>query len=97
MLIRVLAVYMYTMKGSTCVFTEAILRNYGLHTGLFTSPHLIDVRERFRLDGEDISKEKFLTYFWWCWDRLKAKCSDDMPMPTLFHFLALLAFKIFAA
>ncbi|GKC88872.1 folylpolyglutamate synthase-like protein, partial [Tanacetum coccineum] len=28
---------------------------------------------------------------------LIAKCSDDMPMPTLFHFLALLAFKIFAA
>ncbi|GJU12698.1 folylpolyglutamate synthase-like protein [Tanacetum coccineum] len=26
-----------------------------------------------------------------------AKCSDDMPMPTLFHFLALLAFKVFAA
>ncbi|KAI3731113.1 hypothetical protein L1987_62296 [Smallanthus sonchifolius] len=83
-------------KGSTCVFTEAILRNYGFHTGLFTSPHLIDVRERFRLDGEDICIEKFLEYFWWCWDRLKAKCSDDMPMPTLFHFLALLAFKIFA-
>ncbi|KAL8218137.1 hypothetical protein R6Q57_021510 [Mikania cordata] len=38
-------------KGSTCVFTEAILRNYGFHTGLFTSPHLIDVRERFRLNG----------------------------------------------
>ncbi|KAM0008961.1 putative tetrahydrofolate synthase [Helianthus debilis subsp. tardiflorus] len=83
-------------KGSTCVFTEAILRNYGFHTGLFTSPHLIDVRERFRLNGEDICIEKFLEYFWWCWDRLKAKCSDDMPMPTLFHFLSLLAFKIFA-
>ncbi|CAH1430637.1 unnamed protein product [Lactuca virosa] len=84
-------------KGSTCVFTEAILRNCGFHTGLFTSPHLIDVRERFQLDGEDISKEKFLAYFWWCWDRLKKKCGDDIPMPTLFRFLALLAFKIFAA
>ncbi|KAI3734907.1 hypothetical protein L6452_14388 [Arctium lappa] len=84
-------------KGSTCVFTEAILRNCGFRTGLFTSPHLIDVRERFRLDGEDICKEKFLAYFWWCWDRLKEKCCDDIPMPTLFRFLALLAFKIFAA
>ncbi|CAI9774008.1 unnamed protein product [Fraxinus pennsylvanica] len=37
--------------GSTCSFTESILRNCGFHTGLFTSPHLIDVRERFRLDG----------------------------------------------
>ncbi|KAL7583384.1 hypothetical protein Lser_V15G44164 [Lactuca serriola] len=86
-------------KGSTCTFTEAILRNCGFRTGLFTSPHLIDVRERFRLDGVDISEEKFLAYFWWCWDRLKEKCNDDMdiPMPNLFRFLALLGFKIFAA
>lgn len=83
-------------KGSTCTFTEAILRSCGFHTGLFTSPHLIDVRERFRLDGVDICEEKFLAYFWWCWDRLKENCSDDIPMPNLFRFLALLAFKIFA-
>ncbi|XP_041994934.1 folylpolyglutamate synthase-like [Salvia splendens] len=84
-------------KGSTCTFTESILRSYGFHTGLFTSPHLIDVRERFRLDGSDICEEKFLEYFWWCWDRLKEKTSDEVPMPTYFRFLALLAFKIFAA
>nr|XP_043614377.1 folylpolyglutamate synthase-like isoform X2 [Erigeron canadensis] len=84
-------------KGSTCTFTEAILRNCGFRTGLFTSPHLIDVRERFRLDGVDISEEKFLAYFWWCWDRLKEQCSDEIPMPNLFRFLALLGFKIFAA
>ncbi|XP_065878133.1 folylpolyglutamate synthase isoform X5 [Euphorbia lathyris] len=84
-------------KGSTCTFTESILRNCGFRTGLFTSPHLIDVRERFRLDGEDICEEKFLAYFWWCFDRLKEKTSEDIPMPTYFRFLALLAFKIFAA
>ncbi|GAV70310.1 Exostosin domain-containing protein/Mur_ligase_M domain-containing protein, partial [Cephalotus follicularis] len=58
-------------KGSTCTFTESILRNCGFHTGLFTSPHLIDVRERFRLNGVDICEEKFLAYFWWCYDTLK--------------------------
>ncbi|KAF3433632.1 hypothetical protein FNV43_RR24735 [Rhamnella rubrinervis] len=84
-------------KGSTCTFTESILRNCGFHTGLFTSPHLIDVRERFRLDGLDICEEKFLAYFWWCFDRLKEKTNEDIPMPTYFRFLALLAFKIFAA
>ncbi|XP_056176547.1 folylpolyglutamate synthase-like [Syzygium oleosum] len=84
-------------KGSTCTFTESILRNCGFRTGLFTSPHLIDVCERFRLDGEDICEEKFLAYFWWCYDRLKEKASEDVPMPTYFRFLALLAFKIFAA
>ncbi|KAL6503728.1 hypothetical protein OROGR_025651 [Orobanche gracilis] len=45
----------------------------------------------------DISEEKFLAYFWWCWDRLQERTSDEVPMPTYFRFLALLAFKIFAA
>ncbi|KAL6847550.1 hypothetical protein ACP4OV_022576 [Aristida adscensionis] len=100
-------------KGSTCTFTESILRSCGFHTGLFTSPHLMDVRERFRLDGwhydytelallsegirVDISEEKFLKYFWWCWNKLKEKTDDDIPMPAYFRFLALLAFKIFSA
>ncbi|XP_021306953.1 folylpolyglutamate synthase isoform X2 [Sorghum bicolor] len=84
-------------KGSTCTFTESILRSCGFHTGLFTSPHLMDVRERFRLDGVNISEEKFLKYFWWCWNKLKEKTDDDIPMPAYFRFLALLAFKIFSA
>ncbi|CAN6810115.1 unnamed protein product [Brassica oleracea] len=85
-------------KGSTCAFTESILRNYGFRTGLLTSPHLIDVRERFRLDGYvDISEEKFLVYFWWCYNRLKERTHEEIPMPTYFRFLTSLAFKIFAA
>ncbi|XP_006650967.2 folylpolyglutamate synthase-like [Oryza brachyantha] len=84
-------------KGSTCTFTESILRSCGFSTGLFTSPHLMDVRERFRLNGVDISEEKFLKYFWWCWNKLKEKTDDNIPMPTYFRFLALLAFKIFSA
>lgn len=39
------------IKGSTCAFSEVILRECGFRTGLFTSPHLIDIRERYRLDG----------------------------------------------
>ncbi|XP_044983368.1 folylpolyglutamate synthase-like [Hordeum vulgare subsp. vulgare] len=84
-------------KGSTCTFTESILRSCGFRTGLFTSPHLMDVRERFRLDGVDISEEKFLNYFWSCWNKLKEKTDDDIPMPPYFRFMALLAFKIFSA
>ncbi|XP_021741093.1 folylpolyglutamate synthase-like isoform X2 [Chenopodium quinoa] len=82
-------------KGSTCAFSEAILRECGFRTGLFTSPHLIDVRERFRLDGVDIAEEKFLQYFWDCWDQLRINVTDDLPMPPLFQFLTFLAFKIF--
>lgn len=82
-------------KGSTCAFSEAILRECGFRTGLFTSPHLIDVRERFRIDGVDISEEKFLKYFWDCWDQLRDKVTEELPMPGLFQFLTLLAFNIF--
>ncbi|KAJ4765080.1 Folylpolyglutamate synthase [Rhynchospora pubera] len=84
-------------KGSTCTFSESILRCYGFRTGLFTSPHLMDVRERFRIDGVEISEEKFVKYFWWCWKILQEKTDDKIPMPTYFRFLALLAFKIFTA
>src|SRR5687767_4106897 len=38
-------------KGSTCAFLERILRAAGARTGLFTSPHLVDFRERLRVDG----------------------------------------------
>ncbi|KAM7530032.1 hypothetical protein LguiB_033442 [Lonicera macranthoides] len=82
-------------KGSTCAFSEAILSECGFRTGLFTSPHLIDVRERFRLDRLDITEEIFLFYFWDCWNQLKEKVTEDLPMPPLFQFLTLLAFKIF--
>ncbi|XP_050228023.1 folylpolyglutamate synthase isoform X2 [Mercurialis annua] len=82
-------------KGSTCAFCEGILRECGFRTGLFTSPHLIDVRERFRIDGLDISEDKFLLYFWDCWNRLKEQVTENLPMPPLFQFLTILAFKIF--
>ncbi|CAI9103046.1 OLC1v1001475C1 [Oldenlandia corymbosa var. corymbosa] len=82
-------------KGSTCAFCEAIMRECGFRTGLFTSPHLIDVRERFRINGFDITEDKFLLYFWDCWNQLKKNVTDDLPMPPLFQFLTVLAFKIF--
>ncbi|KAJ0742824.1 putative tetrahydrofolate synthase [Helianthus annuus] len=84
-------------KGSTCTFCEAILRESGFRTGLFTSPHLIDVKERFRLNGLEISEEQFLLYFWGTWNQLKDKVTEDLPMPPLFQFLTLLGLKIFVS
>ncbi|KAJ6747548.1 FOLYLPOLYGLUTAMATE SYNTHASE-RELATED [Salix koriyanagi] len=66
-------------KGSTCTFCEAILRE----------------SERFQINGVDISEDKFLLYFWNCWNRLKEHETEDLPMPPLFQFLTVLAFKIF--
>ncbi len=47
-------------KTSTSRMVESLLRAHGLRTGLFTSPHLVDARERIRLDGEPISEERIL-------------------------------------
>lgn len=43
-------------KGSVCAFSERVLRDAGLRTGLFTSPHLVTYRERIRIDGSVISE-----------------------------------------
>ena len=46
-------------KGSTSTMLASILTNSGYKTGLFTSPYVIDFRERFMVDGEMISEEEF--------------------------------------
>lgn len=51
-------------KGSTSAFTESILRQHGYRTGLFTSPHMNQIRERICINGKPISEEKFCCYFW---------------------------------
>ena len=42
-----------------------------LKTGLYTSPHLMEVRERIRINGQPISKETFAENFFEIWDRLE--------------------------
>src|SRR3954449_1159266 len=46
-------------KGSTCAMTEAMLRANGYKTGLYTSPHLVDIRERICVAGEMIPQSDF--------------------------------------
>jgi dihydrofolate synthase/folylpolyglutamate synthase len=48
-------------KSSTARMIESLLRSFGLRTGLFTSPHLIDARERICFDGEPIDDERLLS------------------------------------
>lgn len=47
-------------KTSTARMIEALLRAHGLRTGLLTSPHLVDARERICLDGEPIDADRFV-------------------------------------
>lgn len=46
-------------KGSVCAYLAGLLKAAGVNTGLFTSPHLSDVRERFQINGEMISGQDF--------------------------------------
>ena len=45
-------------KGSTCTEIASVLTNAGYHTGLYTSPYVVDFRERIKLDGEMIPPER---------------------------------------
>src|SRR4249920_1763971 len=49
-------------KGSTCHMLAAILQTAGYKTGLYTSPHLKDFRERIRIDGEMISVQSVIDF-----------------------------------
>ncbi|MCG6947541.1 MAG: hypothetical protein LJE93_01305 [Acidobacteria bacterium] len=74
-------------KGSTAAMLEAILRAHELDTGLFTSPHLVRIEERIRLNGRPI-EESMLS-------RELARL-DDYPELTYFEALTAAAFAIFA-
>lgn len=50
-------------KGSVCAYLRSILEAAGYRTALFTSPHLVCIRERFVADGEMITEEEFLNAF----------------------------------
>ncbi|KAI0660921.1 FolC bifunctional protein [Cubamyces menziesii] len=88
-------------KGSTSAFTDAIIRRArpDWKVGLYTSPHLVAVRERIRVNGTPISEELFTKYFFEVWDRLKANNKTANPqtplMPGYFRFITLLAYHTF--
>ncbi len=50
-------------KGSVCAYMRSILEAAGYRTAMFTSPHLVDMRERFTVNGEMISEKSFLQVF----------------------------------
>jgi len=75
-------------KGSCAAFTDSILRQAGLHTGLFTSPHLSRFTERIRIDGAEIDGDHLA--------RLdEAVAGTNVPL-TFFEVSAVLAFLAFA-
>jgi dihydrofolate synthase/folylpolyglutamate synthase len=75
-------------KGSTAAMTASILRYAGYKTGLYTSPHLIDVRERIAVDGKIISQLDF--------SRIVGAVKREIKQPvTYFEVLTAAAFLYF--
>jgi dihydrofolate synthase / folylpolyglutamate synthase len=84
-------------KGSTCAMMASALRVSGLRTGLYTSPHLLNPRERIQIDGELISEQAWCEAFEAVHDaaeRLLAREEIDAH-PSFFETVTAMAFVAF--
>lgn len=87
-------------KTSTSRMIEALVREHGLRTGLFTSPHLTTVRERIQIDGEPITRAAFIEL----WEQVAPileivdarSLEAGGPRLSFFEVLTVLAFAAFA-
>lgn len=82
-------------KGSVCAYLNAMLLAGGKKTGLFTSPHLVRINERFRINGEDVSDEQFLDAFLKVEKAAKEYETEGEGHPSYFETLFLMGMLIF--
>ncbi len=85
-------------KGSVAAMTESILRHAGLKTGLYTSPHLVRLEERIRINGRNITRGAFAASadpVLACESALLSSGAIQRPL-TYFEFLTACAFVHFA-
>ena len=90
-------------KGSVCTYLSSILSAHGYKTAMFTSPHLISMCERFRIDGVLMEENEFVKLFCFIQDKLQAvreaiahktMQTDILPAdyhPTFFEYLFFMA------
>ena len=87
-------------KTSTTRLIETILREHGLRTGRFTSPHLHSMRERISVDGQPVSAEALVE----TWEEIRPmvelvdqrSLAEGGPRMTFFEVLAVLGYAVFA-
>lgn len=77
-------------KGSTSHMIAAALQSQGYKTGLYTSPHLVDFRERIRINGAKIPKEKVVDFV------KRYQESGYSGHPSFFELTMMMAFDYFA-
>ena len=78
-------------KGSVSSMIASVLMGQGYRVGLYTSPHLVDFRERIKVDGEMITREAVLDFLERC---ERFICEND---PSFFEITTAMAFDYFAS
>lgn len=82
-------------KGSVCTYLASVLSQTGRTVGLFTSPHLEDIRERIKINGEMISKDIFTEAFRKVDAVAKTMEEKGYHYPNFFEFLFAMSLVVF--
>ena len=84
-------------KGSVCAMLESVLRASGFKTGLYTSPHLVNFSERFRIDGREINADRLDEYIQQMETAAdEVEASTTLRGATFFEISTAIAFQYFA-
>lgn len=78
-------------KGSTCAFLSSILQQADYKVGVFTSPHLVKINERFRLNEAMISDKEMLSVFCRVKQAVENGLGEGLIHPNFFEFIFLMA------
>ncbi|MEG1847617.1 MAG: folylpolyglutamate synthase/dihydrofolate synthase family protein [Lachnospiraceae bacterium] len=83
-------------KGSVCAYLNAMLTEAGYTVGMFTSPHLVTMRERFRVGGKMVSESKFAASFSDVMEEVRQwNKTEEFYHPTFFELLFFMGMQLF--
>ncbi len=82
-------------KGSVCAFIANVLKESNINFGLFTSPHLIKVNERIKINNEEIDNDKFVNAFCEVKKHVEEMCTNGFNYPSFFEYIFAMAMYIF--
>lgn len=82
-------------KGSVCAFVDSVFRASGKKTGLFTSPHLVNIEERFAVDGKPCDREDFVRAAERVRHVSESMVAQGLPHPTFFEYIFAVGMVIF--
>lgn len=82
-------------KGSTCAYLASMFHEGGLRCGLFISPHLVTIRERFQIDGRMVSEEDFVEVFGRVREQIDRFVAEGEGHPSYFETLFVMGMLYF--